>query len=75
MRPYSGPPLTLGNAAAAKVRLIASRKACGYRAEPDVVALAAMLGADFPVAEWMARLRCSVCGSRDVDAVVSGAAR
>jgi hypothetical protein len=34
-----------------------------------------MLGADFPVPEWMERLRCSVCGSREVDAVVSGAQR
>ena len=38
--------MTLGNAAAAKVRLIAC-KSCGYRAEPDVDALAAALGTEF----------------------------
>jgi hypothetical protein len=75
MKSYNGPPMTLGNAADAKVRLIASCKSCGYRAEPNVDALAAALGTNFPVLEWMARLRCSKCGSRDVDAVVSGAAR
>jgi hypothetical protein len=74
-RGYNGPPMTLGNAASAKVRLIASCKACGYRAEPNVDALAAALGTNFPVPEWMACPRCSRCGSRDVDAVVSGARR
>jgi hypothetical protein len=43
--------------------------------EPDVAALAAALGPDLAVPEWMARLRCSRCGSREVDAVVSGARR
>ena len=75
MSRYDGAGMTLGNAAAAPVRLIASCKACGYRAEPDVAALAPALGDDFPVPEWMARLRCSKCGSSEVDAVVSGARR
>ena len=56
-RGYDGPPMTLGNAREAHVRLIASCKACGYWAEPDVTALAAALGDDLPVPEWMARLR------------------
>ena len=75
MSRYTGPPMTLGNAAAVHIRLIASCHACGYRAEPDAAALAGALGDDFPVPEWMARLRCSKCGSREVDAVVSGARR
>ena len=67
--------MTLGKAAAARVRLVASCKTCGYRAAPDVAALATALGEDLPVREWMARHRCSRCGARDVAAVVTGARR
>jgi hypothetical protein len=35
MKPYRGPPMTLGNAAAAHVRFQVWCKGCGYRAEPD----------------------------------------
>ena len=63
----TGPPMTLCNAAAAKVRLIASCRACGHQAEPHVDTLVKALGADFPVPEWMARLRCSKCGSLQYD--------
>ena len=72
MKPYSGPPMTLGNAAAAKVRLIVCCKACGYQAEPDIAAAAGAHGADLPVPDWRARLRCSRCDGRDVDFVVTG---
>jgi hypothetical protein len=35
-----GPPMTLGNAAAARVQLIVWCKACGHRAEPDPAEIA-----------------------------------
>jgi len=35
MKPYRGPPMTLGSAAAAKVRFMVWCKACGHRGEPD----------------------------------------
>ena len=62
MKPYSGPPMTLGNAAEAKVRLVVWCKSCGYQAEPDVATLVERHGADTPVTEWRRRLRCSHCG-------------
>jgi hypothetical protein len=40
--------------------------------EPDVTALVARLGPDLPVPEWGKRLRCSRCGSRDCNFVVTG---
>ena len=39
--------------------------------EPDVTALVARLGPDLPVPEWGKRLRCSRCGSRNCDFVVT----
>jgi hypothetical protein len=66
--------MTLGNAAAAQVRLIVWCNECGNQ-EPDPAAQAAARGADMPVPEWGARLRCSNCGSRETDYVVSGARR
>jgi hypothetical protein len=35
MKPYRGPPMSLGVAAAAKVRLIVWCKACQHQVEPD----------------------------------------
>jgi hypothetical protein len=75
MKPYRGPPMTLGAAAAAKVRLIVLCKACQHQAEPDPAEMAARYGADATVLDWRARLVCSGCGSRQVDAVVSGTVR
>jgi hypothetical protein len=57
------------------VRLIVWCKACNHQAEPDVSDQVARYGAALAVPEWAARLRCSVCGDREVDFVVSGAAR
>ena len=37
--------MTLGNAAAARVRLIARCKACGHRVEPDPIDMARLDGA------------------------------
>jgi hypothetical protein len=44
--------MTLGNAAAARVRLIVSCKACGHRAEPDPAEIAQRYGAETSVPEW-----------------------
>jgi len=70
-----GPPMTLGNAAAARVRLIVWCKACGQRAEPGAAEMAERYGADMAVPEWRDRLVCSACGSRNVDMVVTGTER
>ena len=72
MNAYTGPPMTLGNAAAARVRLIVWCKACRHRVEPDPAEQARRYGAETPVPEWRERLVCSACGSRDIDMVVSG---
>jgi hypothetical protein len=72
MRSASGPPMTLGNAAAARVRLIVWCKARGHRVEPDAAEMAERHGAETNVPEWRERLVCSQCGSREVDMVVTG---
>jgi len=41
-----GTPMTLGNAAAARVRLIVWRKACGHQVEPDAADMAERHGTD-----------------------------
>ena len=63
--------MTLGNADAARVRLIVWCKACGHRVRHDVAEMAERYGADTPVPEWRGRLVCSKCGSHNVDMVVS----
>jgi hypothetical protein len=70
-----GPPMTLGNAANAKVRLIVWCKACGRQVEPDPAEMAASYGANTSVLDWRERLVCSGCGGRQVDMVVTGTAR
>jgi hypothetical protein len=65
---------TLGPSAA-NVRLIAWCKSCGHQAEPDVATQVAQHGTTMPVTDWARLLRCSICGEREVDFVVSGAAR
>jgi hypothetical protein len=70
-----GPPMTLGNAAAVRVRLIVWCKTCGHRAEPDPAEIAHRYGAETVVLDWRDRLVCSHCGSRNVDMVVTGTER
>jgi hypothetical protein len=65
MKSELGPPMMLGVAAAAQVRLIVWCKGCGRQVEPDVAAMAATYGADIPVPDWRERLVCSQCGGRD----------
>jgi hypothetical protein len=75
MNSYTGPPMTLGNAAAAHVRLIVWYKECGRQVEPDPAEQAERHGADMPVSDWRERLACSACGSHDVDMVATGTRR
>lgn len=64
--------MTLGNAAAARVRLIVWCKACQHQVEPDPPEMAAQYGAATSVLDWRERLVCSRCGGRQADMVVSG---
>src|SRR5712691_5886653 len=61
-------PMTLGQALAAKARLIAWYKLCAWRTEPDVVELVSWHGAEMTVIDGPsgcgARLRCLRCGFR-----------
>jgi Zn finger protein HypA/HybF involved in hydrogenase expression len=75
LKPYRGPPMTLGNAAAAHVRLIVWCRDCHHRIEPDPTEMAARYGAEMTVPDWRERLMCGQCGSRNVDMVVSGPER
>jgi len=75
MKSPSGPPMTLGNAAAARVRLIVWCKACQHRVEPDAAEMARQYGTGTSVLDWRDRLLCSNCGSRAVDMVVTGTER
>jgi Zn finger protein HypA/HybF involved in hydrogenase expression len=72
MNSYSGPPMTLGNAATAQVPLIVWCRDCGHGVEPDPGEVAARYGAQMTVPEWHSRLVCSDCGSRQIDFVVTG---
>jgi len=51
MKSEPGPPMTLGAAAAAQVRLIVWCKACQHQVEPDPAEMAARYGAETPVLE------------------------
>jgi hypothetical protein len=63
MKSEPGPPMTLGNAAAASVRLIVWCWDCRHQVEPDPAEMAARYGADTPVLDWRERLVCSRCGN------------
>jgi hypothetical protein len=67
MKSESGPPMTLGNASAACVRLIVWCKACQHQDEPEPAEMAARYGVETAVLDWRERLVCSRCGSRRVD--------
>ena len=67
--------MTLGNAAAARVRLIVWCKDCRHQIEPDPAEMAQRYGAETTVPDWRERLICSQCGSREIDMVVTGARR
>jgi hypothetical protein len=75
MKPYRGPPMTLGVAAASQVRLIVWCKECRHQVEPDPAEMASRYGAETAVLDWRERLVCSECGGRQVDMVVTGTRR
>jgi hypothetical protein len=64
MKPYRGPPATLGSTAAAGATIVVWCKACGHQVEPDPGELAARYGADTPVPDWVARLVCGAVWQR-----------
>jgi Zn finger protein HypA/HybF involved in hydrogenase expression len=67
--------MTLGNAAAAHVRLIVWCLDCRHQIEPDPAEMAVRYGADMTVPDRHKRLVCSECGARNVNIVVSGTER
>ena len=67
--------MTLGDAAAAQVRLIVWCKECQHQVEPDPAEMAQRYGAEMPVLDWRERLVCSKCGSGEIDMVVTGTKR
>ena len=67
--------MTLGSAAAARVRLIVRCRDCGHQVEPDPAEHATRYGPQTTVLDWKARLVCAGCGSRNVDMVLSGTRR
>jgi hypothetical protein len=75
MKPAPARPMTLGNAAAAHVRLIVWCLDCQHQVEPDPAEMADRYGAEMTVPDWRERLVCSRCGSRQIDMVVSGTER
>jgi hypothetical protein len=75
MKSQPGPPMTLGAAAVAQVRLIVWCKACQHQVEPDPAEMAVRYGADTSVLDWRERLVCSKCGGRQADMVVTGERR
>jgi hypothetical protein len=67
--------MTLGNAAAARVRLVVWCLDCGRQVEPDPAEMAERYDAETSVPDWRERLVSGKCGSRRVDMVVSGQRR
>jgi hypothetical protein len=72
MNAYHGPPMTLGNAATAKVRFIVWCVDCSHQVEPDPAEMAERYGAETTVPDRAARLVCGQCGGRRVNMVISG---
>jgi hypothetical protein len=60
MKSEAGPPMTLGNAAAGRVRLTVWCKDCRHQVEPDPAQMA-----------WHERLVCSTFGGRQIGRVVA----
>jgi hypothetical protein len=75
MKSEPGPPMPLGNAVAARVRLIVWCRDCRHQVEPDPAEMARRYGPETTVPDWSKRLVCSRCGSHDTDMVVTGTRR
>jgi len=67
MKSPPGPPMTLGNAAVARVRLIVWCKARGHQVDPDPAEMAAPYGDETSVLDWRERPVCSQCDGQQVD--------
>jgi hypothetical protein len=63
VKPYRGPSMTLGAAAAAAVQVIVWCKECWHRVEPDPAETAVRYGAETSVLDWREQLVCSQCGA------------
>jgi hypothetical protein len=70
MKSEPGPPMTLGNAAAARVRLIVWCKDCSHQVESDPGEMAQRYSAAMTVLDWRERLICSQCGSRQIETLL-----
>ena len=76
MKPYHhGPPLTLGGAAAARVRLVVWCRDCQHQVEPDPAEMAERHDAETTVPDWRRRLVCGNCCSKQIDFVATAARR
>src|SRR5271169_2991365 len=65
-----GPPMTLGDAAAAHVRLIVWCLDCRHQVEPDPSEMAEPYGAEATVSDWHKRLACGAVRPRGSARVV-----
>jgi hypothetical protein len=72
---HVGPMMTLGNAAAAKVRLIVGCLDCRHQVAPDPAEMAKRYGAEMTVPDWRERVVCDKRGSRHVDMAVTSERR
>ena len=72
MKSEIGPPMTLGSAALAGLRLIVWCEDCRRQVTIVPAEMAAHFGDEMTVLDWRRRLVCSGCGSRRVDFVVTG---
>jgi hypothetical protein len=57
----------------ARTRVIVWCKDCRHQVEPNTAGQARRYGAATPVPDYIRRLICSQCGSRNVDFVLTGA--
>jgi Zn finger protein HypA/HybF involved in hydrogenase expression len=65
----------VSSTAAAHLRLIVWCRDCRHQVEPDPAEMAERYCAATTVPDWRERLRCSQCGSGNVDMVVTGTQR
>jgi hypothetical protein len=73
MKSPPGPPMTLCEAATARVRIFVWCRDCSHQVEPDPADLARRYGDATSVLDWRERLVCCRCNSRAVDMVLTGA--
>jgi hypothetical protein len=69
MKSEQDPPMTLGNAAPARVRLIVWCEECQHQVEPDPAEMAQRYGAETPVLDWCERLVCRYGRDRGGEAI------